>query len=116
MPATLRARPWAPFPDGPAPFPGERRRVGHRSGGAPVRTGPAAPQQTRWGGRAPGGSGADAEADESGELAADCLGTHGIHGITTSMRLLVHTSTRSMMTPPARPWTAPPKRAPRRRT
>lgn len=41
MPATLRARPWAPFPDGPAPFPGGRRRVGHRSGGAPVRTGPA---------------------------------------------------------------------------
>ena len=92
MPATLRARPWAPFPDGPAPFPGGRRRVGHRSGGAPVRTGPAAPPQTRWGGRVPGGPGADAEGDEAGELAAGCRGIRGIHGIH-GFHHLVHTLT-----------------------
>lgn len=89
---TLPRRPGAGPGGRRPPSPGKRRRVGHRSGGAPVRTGPAAPPQTRWGGRVPGGPGADAEGDEAGELAAGCRGIRGIHGIH-GFHHLVHTLT-----------------------
>ena len=91
MPATLRARPWAPFPDGPAPFPGGRRRVGHRSGGAPVRTGPAAPPQTRWGGRTRVGQAPTRKRTNPVSSPPTALVPTVSTVSTTSMRLLVHT-------------------------